>query len=90
MSSTREHACYETEKLVLAAYLIASGQASLLGTKPVQHSRNVVFLLSARPSADEITHFFSGAATVSALRYAETINTLKGAAYEGRKRGDSI
>ena len=77
---------YQTEKLTLAAYLIASGKASLVGTKSIPHSRNALFLLSDKPSQQEVTDFFSGESQVSALRYAEVINTLKSAAHEERKQ----
>ena len=76
---------YKTEKLTFAAYLIASGKADLVGTEPIPGSRNVTFLLSRHPSDGEISAFFTGSGQVSALRYSEVINSLKGVAYEARK-----
>lgn len=77
---------YLTEKLTFAAYLIASGKCELVGTEPVPGSRNVVFVLSENPSDEEISGFFNGSAQVSALRYSEVISSLKGIAFEARKK----
>jgi len=77
---------YRTEKLTFAAYLIASGKAELVATEPTKGSKNVLFVLSHSPTRDEITGFFSGTATVSALRYSEAMNTLKSAAYEWKRQ----
>ncbi len=76
---------YKTEKLTFAAYLIASGKVDLVGTEPTPSSRNVTFVLSKRPSDEDISGFFTGSGQVSALRYSEVINSLKGVAYEARK-----
>lgn len=76
---------YRTEKLTFAAYLIAADKAELVGTEPTGSSRNVLFLLSNSPGACDVTEFFNGRATVKALRYSESINTLKSAAYEARR-----
>ena len=85
MKSQPIQTVYRTEKLTFAAYLIAANKAELVGTEPSGNGRNVLFLLSIRPSDDDITRFFNGNATVSALRYSETMNTLKSAAYEARR-----
>ena len=77
---------YRTEKLTFAAYLVASGKAQLAGTEPNEGKSNVLFLLSQHPTQSDVTDFFSGSATVSALRYSEAINTLKSAAYEWKRR----
>ena len=84
-NQTGAHKPYRTEKLTFAAYLVATGKAGLQGTEPNGQSKNVLFVLSHEPSQDEITAFFSGAAQVSALRFAEAISTLKSAAYEARR-----
>lgn len=81
---------YRTEKLTFAAYLIASNKAELVGAEPIAGRRSVIFTLSCPPSREEMTHFFNGTATVSALSYAEAINTLKSAAYETRRHYDEL
>ena len=73
---------YETEKLTFAAYLIASNRAELLGARPMGKGRAVAFILSNTPTPEDVTCFFNGAGTVSALRFAEAINNLKSVAYE--------
>ena len=76
---------YETEKLIFAAYLIASDRADLIGARPASRGKDILFILSKSPSPEDITSFFNGAGTVSALRYAEVINNLKSVAYEVRR-----
>lgn len=76
---------YETEKLTFAAFLVATQKAELVGTKPLGRGKGVIFVLSKAPSSEEVTAFFNGSAQVSALRFSETINMLKSAAYEGLK-----
>lgn len=76
---------YKTEKLTFAAYLIASGKCELVGTEPTTGSSKVIFLLSKQPSDEDVSAFFTGSGQVSALRYSEVINSLKGVAYEARK-----
>lgn len=73
---------YETEKLTFAAYLIATERAELIAAKPMGKGKAVAFLLSKRPTSDDLTSYFNGTGTVSALRFAETINTLKSVSYE--------
>ena len=73
---------YETEKLTFAAYLIASERAELLGARPIGKGRAVAFILTNAPSPDDVTCFFNGAGTVSALHFAEAMNNLKSAAFE--------
>jgi len=80
-----ENSPYKTEKLTFAAYLIASGKCELVGTEPTPGSRNATFLLSKQPSDEDVSAFFTGSGQVSALRYSEVINSLKGVAYEARK-----
>lgn len=77
---------YTTEKLVFAAYLIAAGKSELAGTTPNGDRRTVIFRLTNPPTDEDIAAFFNGSAQVSALRYAEALNTLKGIAYEARRR----
>lgn len=88
MSTARQKTptVYESEKLTFCAYLVASGKAQLVDTKPTGNGRQVAFLLSYAPTKEEIAEFFSGSATVSALRYSEAMSTLKSAAYEGIRR----
>ena len=85
MTHQTSHPVYRTEKLTFAAYLIAANKSELAGTEPSGNGKNVLFLLSRPPTDDDVTRFFSGGATVSALRYSEAINTLKSAAYEARR-----
>lgn len=85
MKSHDKPSAYRTEKLTFAAYLVASDKATLLGTEPVKGSNKVLFCLSAKPEPEDVTAFFNGEAFVSALRFSETINTLKSAAYEARR-----
>lgn len=73
---------YETEKLTFAAFLITSGRAELLGARPAGRGKSVLFILSASPTPEDVTAFFNGAGTVSALRFAEAMNNLKSVAYE--------
>ena len=76
---------YKTEKLTFASYLIASGKVELVGTEPTPGSRNVTFILSKKPTDEQISGFFNGSAQVSALRYSEVISSLKGIAFEARR-----
>ncbi len=73
---------YQTEKLIFAAYMIAAGKAELVGTHPLKRGKGVFFVLSTPPSSEDLTTFFNGSAFVSALKFAETINSLKSVAYE--------
>jgi hypothetical protein len=77
---------YKTEKLIFAAYLIAADRAKLIGTTPNGDGRTVTFRLTNPPTDEDIAAFFNGSAQVSALRFAEALNTLKGIAYEARRR----
>jgi len=79
---TTPQAAYETEKLTFAAYLIATNRAELIGARPIGRGKAVTFLLSKSPSNEDVTSFFNGAGTVSAIRFAESINSLKSVAYE--------
>lgn len=87
ITSPIKESVYKSEKLTFCAYLVASGKSQLVGTEPTGIGRQVTFLLSNEPSAIEISAFFNGSATVSALHYAEALSTLKSAAYEGRRIG---
>lgn len=73
---------YETEKLTFAAFLIASDRADLLSAHPIGRGRAVAFILTKAPSPEDVTCFFSGSGTVSALRFAEAMNNLKSVAFE--------
>ncbi len=73
---------YQTEKLIFAAYMIAADKAELVGAYPLKRGKGVIFVLSAPPSSEDLTMFFNGSALVSALRFAEMINSLKSVAYE--------
>lgn len=84
-SRTNHRRSYETEKLTFAAYLIATEKAELIGASPVGKGKTVTFLLSKIPSNEDVTSFFNGAGTVSAIRFAEAINTLKSVAYEVKR-----
>ena len=88
--NSKSQSPYETEKLIFAAYMVAAGKAELIGTYPLDKGKNVVFILSNAPSSDDVTAFFTGSAFVSALRFAETINTLKSVAYEVLRCSGSI
>ena len=80
---------YETQRLSLAAFLMAANHATLVSVRRAAGAQNVSFVLSKTPAKNVVDEFFSGAAQVSALRYSEAIHTLKGAIYEelgyGRK-----
>lgn len=76
---------YKTQKLPFASFLIVSGKAELVGVEPTPGSRNVTFILSRQPSDEEISAFFTGSGQVSALRYSESLNCLKGVAYEAKR-----
>jgi len=82
----KSNSTYKTSKLTFAAYLIASGKAELVSTVLTPGNHNVTFVLSREPSDGEISGFFSGSAQVSALRYSEAISSLKGIAFEARKK----
>ncbi len=73
---------YRTEKLIFAAYLIALDKAELVGVEPSGIGKNVTFVLSNSPTDEDLAGFFNGAGLVSALRFAESINALKGASHE--------
>ena len=81
---------YKTEKLTFAAYLIATGKAELVGTEPTPGSRQVTFVLSKHPSDEDISAFFTGSGKVSALRFSEVINSLKGVAHETRRNNGRL
>lgn len=76
---------YKTEKLTFAAYLIVALKAELVGVAPMSNSRNCLFILSKTPNSEQVTGFFNGTAKVSALKYAEAVNSLKSIAYEARR-----
>lgn len=80
---------YESEKLIFAAWLCASGKATLMGTKPTGNGRQVSFVLSYTPTEKETADFFNGTAEISALKYATAISNLKSAAYENLRRHDN-
>jgi hypothetical protein len=79
---TTQPSGYQTEKLTFAAYLIATDRAELLSVQPIGKGRAVAFILSNAPTPEDVTSYFNGAGTVSALRFAEAINNLKSVAYE--------
>jgi len=85
----QDNRLYETEKLTFAAYLLASGKSELKEARPVLRSNIVLFVLSPPPSNEDITNFFNGTGQVSALKFSETMNTLKSAAYEIRRNSNS-
>ena len=72
---------FRTTKMALAAYVLATGRATLIGTEPDEGSSRVSFLLSQTPTKEEITSYYSGSGTVSALRYWEALSSLRAAAY---------
>jgi len=76
---------YETHKLALAAFLIASGKAKLLSASLLSDGATVVFHLSEQPSDTDIATFFNGSATVSALRLVESMTNLKNVVFETKR-----
>ncbi len=77
---------YETQRLNFAAFLIASGRSCYKGTRSLRGTRDVAFILSQAPTERDRNDFFSGAGQVSALKYAEVLNSLKGAIYEAMEK----
>ena len=77
--------CYQTDKLSLAAYLIAADMAQLAGVAPVEGSSRVAFRLSEAPTPEQLARYFSGEATVSALRFSDTLSNLKAAIFEAKR-----
>ena len=78
-------ALFETEKLNLAAYLIASGSAELVRTYQSSSGAPVTFALSRWPSQETIASFFTGTGVVSALKYSEALTNLKSAVFETKR-----
>ena len=76
---------YQTDKLSLAAYLVAAGIARLSGVLPIDGSAKVAFRLSEAPSPEQLARYFSGEATVSALRFSDTLSNLKAAVFEAKR-----
>jgi len=81
MTKTTE--TYITEDLHLAAYLTASGKAELQAIVG-NNSWKKSFRLSPPPSQGDISDFYTGSATVSALRLCETLRSLKAAIRAGQ------
>ena len=70
---------FVTQDLHLAAYLLATGKAKLQSVVD-GNSWKKTFELNPHPSDESISDFYSGAAQVSALRYSESLRSLKAAA----------
>lgn len=79
---------YITSKLTFAAYLVAAGKSKLVSVKPTGNGRQVSFILSNPPDPDVVASFFSERAKVSALKYANTIATLKSLTYETHRAAE--
>jgi len=76
---------YETEKLNLAAYLIASDATALVRAYCPENGHVVVFTLSPAPSPEQISAFFNGSGQVSALSYNNALSNLKAAVFEAKR-----
>jgi len=76
---------YETDKLNLAAYLIASGAVDLVRAYCPGSGSIVMFVLSRTPTENQISSFFNGTGMVSARKYADTLANLKAAVFEAKR-----
>jgi hypothetical protein len=75
---------YETYDLVLAAYLVAGDVCRLIDIRSSGNGRKL-FQFSPSPTKEDLVRFYSGAAHVSARRFAEAFATLKGSGYTMRE-----
>ena len=85
LHTTTPPSIYQTDKLSLAAYLVAAGIAQLAGVSPIEGSGKVAFRLSEAPSPEQLARYFSGEATVSALRFGDALSNLKAAVFEAKR-----
>jgi hypothetical protein len=77
---------YLTNDLYLSSFLISLGEFKLKEVKGSGSNRKV-FVIEPRPEESLILKFYSGAATVSALKLLESLQSLKAACYVlGNKR----
>jgi|CXWL01.1.fsa_nt_gi hypothetical protein len=75
---------YKTFDLVLATYLIAGDVSKLIDIRSNGDGRKL-FCFTPAPSKEQLIEFYSGLATVSAKKFAETFATLKGAGHTMRE-----
>lgn len=78
---------WETEKLNLAAYLIAANFAELVEAYRPSAGSSVTFRLSQKPTPEQIASFYSGSGEVSALFYSNVLMNLKAAVFEAKRNG---
>ena len=69
---------YQTNDIYLASYLIASGFCDLAKITEFDGWKKT-FVLSPGPEDRDISAFYSGAATVSALKICNQLRSLKAA-----------
>ncbi|MGB7061152.1 MAG: DUF5659 domain-containing protein [Candidatus Zixiibacteriota bacterium] len=74
------HEEYSTSDLQLASFLISSGRCKLKKVRDNGGNRKV-FVIEPSPERSEILSFYSGEATVSALKLLETLGSLKSVCY---------
>jgi len=75
-----KNGAYQTFDIVLATYLIAGDVAQLTDIATHESGRKQ-FCFHPAPSKEQLIQFYSGAAQVSARRFAEVFATLKGTGY---------
>ena len=86
--TTNAELCWQTDKLALAAYLIANGFTSLVRAYVVDSSGRVRFALSSEPTPKQLADFFNGTGKVSALDYDNVCTSLKAAIFEARRSSE--
>ncbi len=75
-----KNGAYQTFDIVLATYLIA-GDVTQLTDIATHDSGRKLFSFHPVPAKKQLIEFYSGAAQVSARRFAEVFATLKGTNY---------
>lgn len=76
---------WETQKLNVAAFLIATNIAELVETYRPPASSSVTFRLSQEPTPEQLASFFNGTGQVSALAYNNALTNLKAAVFEAKR-----
>jgi hypothetical protein len=74
---------YETNDIYLTSYLVSSGKCRLDKIEDFDGWKKT-FVLSPIPSDDDISGFYAGTATVSALKLSNQLRSLKAACQNTR------
>jgi hypothetical protein len=74
---------YKTNDIYLASYLISSGKCLLEKIEELNGWRKA-FVLVPEPTDQDISSFYSGSGTVSALRICGELRSLKAACLNSR------